>query len=50
MLWIKKKEKKEMQSKSCVTVKCELNNFRVASSDSGNVRVTRVAQYNSTSL
>ena len=51
--WKKKnkpKKRKEMQSKSCVTVKCEPNNFRVASSDSGNVRVTRVAQYNSTSL
>ena len=28
-----------MQLASCVSVKCEFNNFRVASCDSGNLRV-----------
>ena len=37
----------KMQSASCVSVKCEPNNFRVASCDSGNLQVV---SYNSTSL
>ena len=37
----------KMQSAICVSVKCEFNNFRVASCDSRNLRVV---SYNSTSL